>query len=664
VVFDELYLTLNPAQHHFAWKFNPLLPKSDWYSGRIGLSMSFAGKVWRLLVGIKDGMVLVFMLLFFAALFAVLSARPSPGQVRDGALLLELDGVVVEERSEVDALEALLAQQAPLKEFAARDLVRALDAAATDDRVKAVVLDLDRFLGGGQVHLQAIGEAIDRVRKADKPVLSFATGYGDDAMLLAAHADEVWTDPLGGAFVAGPGGSHLYYADLLDKLRVNARVYRVGTYKAAVEPYSRNSMSDEARENYAALYGALWEEWQANVTKARPELKLDQVTGDPAGWVAAAKGDLAEAALAAGLVDKLGTREEFGDHVAEIVGEDSWSDAPGAFAATELDPYLADTQPGSPGKAIGVVTIAGEIVDGDAGPGMAGGERIAELLDDALDDDLAALVVRVDSPGGSMFASEQIRRAILRHKAKDIPVAVSFANVAASGGYWVATTGDRIFAQPETVTGSIGVFAVVPTFEGTAQELGINADGYRTTPLSGQPDIIAGFSPEVDAILQGSVENVYADFLQIVSEARGMEVGKVDTIGQGRVWDGGSARQLGLVDQFGGLDDALEWAAKEAGLETGDWHPRFLGNQAASYDSLIRQLLKGSEARQANAGLFGLVARQQSALSATIARDVDRLLKVEGVQAYCLECPRAHAAANASKSSLGWLSTVAALLGR
>jgi len=626
--------------------------------------MSFAGKVWRLLVGIKDGMVLVFMLLFFAALFAVLSARPSPGQVRDGALLLELDGVVVEERSEVDALEALLAQQAPLKEFAARDLVRALDAAATDDRVKAVVLDLDRFLGGGQVHLQAIGEAIDRVRKADKPVLSFATGYGDDAMLLAAHADEVWTDPLGGAFVAGPGGSHLYYADLLDKLRVNARVYRVGTYKAAVEPYSRNSMSDEARENYAALYGALWEEWQANVTKARPELKLDQVTGDPAGWVAAAKGDLAEAALAAGLVDKLGTREEFGDHVAEIVGEDSWSDAPGAFAATELDPYLADTQPGSPGKAIGVVTIAGEIVDGDAGPGMAGGERIAELLDDALDDDLAALVVRVDSPGGSMFASEQIRRAILRHKAKDIPVAVSFANVAASGGYWVATTGDRIFAQPETVTGSIGVFAVVPTFEGTAQELGINADGYRTTPLSGQPDIIAGFSPEVDAILQGSVENVYADFLQIVSEARGMEVGKVDTIGQGRVWDGGSARQLGLVDQFGGLDDALEWAAKEAGLETGDWHPRFLGNQAASYDSLIRQLLKGSEARQANAGLFGLVARQQSALSATIARDVDRLLKVEGVQAYCLECPRAHAAANASKSSLGWLSTVAALLGR
>ena len=627
--------------------------------------MSFAGKVWRLLVGIKDGLVLVFMLMFFALLFAVLSARPSPGQVRDGALLLELDGIVVEERAEVDPLDALLSQSAPTKEFAARDLVHALEEAAGDDRIKAVVLDLDRFIGGGHVHMQAVAEAMDRVRAADKPVLTFATGYGDDAMMLAAHASEVWVDPMGGAFIAGPGGNSLYYGELLEKLRVNARVYRVGTYKSAVEPYSRNSMSEESRENYRALYGALWEEWQANVEKARPAIELDRVTTDQAAWIAESNGDLAQAALAAGLVDKLGGRVEFGTRVAEVAGEDGWDDAPGAFASTDLAPYLADTTPDTPGKAIGVITVAGEIVDGDAGPGLAGGNRIAELLDDALNDDLAGLVVRVDSPGGSVLASEQIRRAILRQKANDIPVAISFANVAASGGYWVATAGDRIFAQPETVTGSIGVFAVIPTFEGTAEELGINADGFGTTALSGQPDLIAGFTPEVDAILQGSVEDIYADFLRVVSESRGIETQQVDTIGQGRVWDGGSARQLGLVDQFGGLSDAVEWVAKEASLEDGDWHATYLGSTPNSYDSLIRQMVTGSEAgERANVGLFGVIAQQQSALSATFTRDFERLLGVKGVQAYCLECPRSLAAPKPAKASLGWLSTLGSLLGK
>jgi protease IV len=606
--------------------------------------MSFVGKVWKILVGIKDGLVLMFMLLFFVALFGILSARPNPGQVRDGALLIDLSGIVVEEKSAVDPIAALLSGSAPIQEYRARDIVRALDAAATDDRVKAVVFDLTTFLGGGQVHMQVIGEAMDRVRKAKKPVLTFALGYADDHMLLAAHATEVWLDPQGLAVISGPGGSNLYFGELLKKLNINARVYRAGDFKSAVEPWSRSSMSDEARANIGGVYSALWEEWQASVKKARPKLELARVTSDPVAWIASADGDLAKAALTAGLVDKLGDRVEFGTRVAALAGKDPWSNKPGSYAASELAPMLADIGTQRSGKAIGVITIAGEIVDGEAGPGVAGGSRIADLLDNALDDNLAALVVRVDSPGGSVTGSEEIRRAIQRYRDAGIPVAVSFANIAASGGYWVSMAGDRIFAQPETITGSIGVFAVVPTFEGAAARIGVGADGYRSTPLSGQPDIVAGFSPEMDAILQASIGGTYSDFLNLVSKARKMPVAQVDAIAGGRVWDGGTARQLGLVDQFGGLEDALAWAAAKAGAKEGEFHAVYLGEQDANYDSLIRQLVTSASvpATAAPTGdLFALAAQRNGDLAARLARDAERLLGTRGVQAMCLDCPDA-----------------------
>lgn len=612
--------------------------------------MSFVGKVWKVLVGIKDGLVLLFMLLFFVAIFGILSARPNPGAVRDGALLIELDGVVVEEKSEIDPIAALLSGAAPIEEYRARDIVRAIDAAASDDRIKAVVFDLSTFLGGGQVHLAEIGDAMDRVRKAGKPVLTFARGYADNHMLLAAHASEVWLDPQGLAVITGPGGTNLYYGELLQKLSINARVFRVGEFKSGAEPWSRSSMSPEARENIGGLYEALWEEYKANITKARPRLALAKVTGDPIGWINASGGDLAQAALAAGLVDKTGDRIAFGARVAEIAGKDKGSKKPGAFAASELVPYLADIGPQQKGRAIGVVTIAGEIVDGEAGPGTAGGTRIADLLDEALERDLAALVVRVDSPGGSVTASEEIRRAIQRHRDRKIPVAVSFANVAASGGYWVAMSSDRIFAEPQTITGSIGVFAVIPTFEQSAARIGVKADGYRTTPLSGQPDLVAGFTPEVEAMLQGSISTTYRDFLVLVSKARGMPVDKVDAVAGGRVWDGGAARQLGLVDEFGGLADALAWAAGKAGIKQGEWHPVFLGEQDESYDSLIRKLMKRNQAGLAatsSGDIFALTAARNDALGARLVRDTGRLLGARGAQAFCLECPPAPSAAPA-----------------
>ena len=644
----------------FGWNIARLPLIAGATIGFEAMTMAFAGKVWRLLVGIKDGLSLIFLLLFFSVLFGILSARPNPAQVRDGALLIDLDGIVVEEKSAVDPFAVLVSGQAPISEYTARDVVHALETAAADDRIKAVVLDLTSFLGGGQVHLQTIGEAMDRVRAADKPVFAYAIGYADDGLMLASHASEVWLNPLGGAFVAGPGGSRLYFGQLLENLDVNARVYKVGSYKSAVEPFTRSDMSPEARENAQALYGALWEEWQANVRKARPGADLSRITETPAEWVEASRGDLAKAALEAGLVDKLGTREQFGARVAEVAGEDAFDDLPGTFANTGLDAWLAENPVDALGDTIGVVTIAGEIVDGDEGPGVAGGDRIAALLDDALDDDLKALVVRVDSPGGSVLASEEIRQAILRHKAKGIPIVVSMANVAASGGYWIATPADTIFAEPETVTGSIGIFAVIPTFERAAQEWGVNSDGVTTTPLSGQPDFIGGFTPQVDGILQASVEDGYRDFLRRVAASRDMTMAQVDTIGQGRVWDGGTARQIGLVDRYGGIVDALAFAAQQAGIGDGDWHARYLVDPADPYDAFLKDMFTGDAATNANGDMFAMVSARQQRQIMQAHMDFERLMGVRSMQAYCLECPAAPLSAGAGGHDAGWLGQIVA----
>ncbi len=624
--------------------------------------MGFARKVWKLLVGIKDGLALLFLLLFFAALFAILSARPNAGVVREGALLLDLDGSVVEEVTPIDPIMALLSNTVPTREYAARDLVRAIDEASRDERIEVLALDLTGFLGGGAVHMQEVAEALDRFRAAGKPIYTHAVAYSDDSMLLAAHANEIWVDPLGGVAITGPGGESLYYADALDRFNITANVYRVGTYKSAVEPYTQSGMSPEARENLSQLLATLWGEWRANVQQARPQADIDLVTADVTGWLAASNNDIAEASLAAGLVDRIGTRVEWGERIAQDVGSDSWNKEPGTFAATEFDPWLADVNSGidfgNDGK-IGVVTIAGEISDGDAGPGSAGAERIAGLLDDALDDDLDALVVRVNSPGGTVTGSETIRRAILRHKDAGIPIAVSMGNYAASGGYWVSTPAERIFAEPETLTGSIGVFLVVPSFEDLLAEYGVNTDGERTTPLSGQPDLLAGFTPEAESVLQAGVENTYSRFLGLVAESRQISLERADELGQGRVWDGGAARQLGLVDQFGDLDAAIAWAAERANLAEGEYDVRYLGADAPRYNSLFAQLM-ASEPGQPEGGsdVASIFARRELARLARIADDVGRLMGVQGIQARCIECtflPNAAGSSGTRPVSSSWL---------
>lgn len=602
--------------------------------------MAFAKSAWRILVAVKDGLALLFLLVFFAFLYMLLSASPNPGAVKKGALLLELNGMVSEQPAAIDPVAALMSQRAPVREFRQRDLVRALELAVSDHRISAVVLDLDRFLGGGQVSLSEIADRIDAVKRAGKPVYAFATAYTDDGYQLAAHASEIWLDPLGGVVPMGPGGSRIYYKGLLDQLGIEAHIYRVGTYKSAVEPYMRADQSPEAKEAAKSLYDVIWTEWRADIAKARPKAKLDALLTDPAGQAEAAKGNLSQLALANGLVDRLGDRMAFGKYVAAKVGADPEKRI-GHFASTRPAALLAAHPAPSKGEAIGVVTVAGEIVDGKAGPGTAAGDSVSELIYKALEqEELKALVLRVDSPGGSVMASEKIRLALMEAKKRKLPVVVSMANLAASGGYWVSTPADTIFAEPDTITGSIGIFAVLPSARQALAKWGITSDGVRTTPLSGEPDVLGGVSPEFDRMAQAAIENGYRDFLTRVAESRGKTVEQIDAVGQGRVWAGGTARQLGLVDRLGGLDDALAEAARLAKLEKDQWHPVYVEPQSDLASGLLGVLLPEPSDNSDNAAtdLFGQAALRQQMTFAQLVRDMQMLMTATGVQARCLEC--------------------------
>ena len=611
--------------------------------------MRFLKAIWKLLVGVKDALVLIFMLLFFALLYAGLAARPDP--VSEGILAFELNGAVVEQPSAPTFTE-LAGGGAPPREYQLRDLVAALDAAKDDDRVKAVALDLERFGGGGQAAMVDLADAVRRVRDSGKTVIAYSPAYGDDAYLLASAASEIWVDPLGGVAIAGPGGNNLYFKGFLDKLGITPNVYRVGTYKAAVEPVTRNDMSPEAKENAQALGGALLESWREAVARNRPKAKIDPYVQNPVGAVAAAGGDLAKAAVGFGLADKIATREQFDARLAELGGEDEKT----GFRKITLGDFIGDSVEDNDAGSIGVVTVAGTIIDGKAPPGTAGGDSIAEVIDVAVrEGNLKALVVRVDSPGGSVLASERIRQAILTAKNKGMPVVVSMGSVAASGGYWVATPANFIYAEPSTVTGSIGVFGILPSFEGTLQKLGLGADGIKTTPLSGEPDLLKGPSPEADQLLQAGVNSTYQRFLTIVAQSRKKSTADIDRIAQGRVWDGGTARQLGLVDGFGGMEEAIAKAGALAKIDDPSEQVRYLERPRSFEEELLEMLAEDRAGQEQPADGFAALA-PDAAIANAIA-DLRSLLSGSRIQARCLECPSV-APARVKPADVGLLSAL------
>ena len=618
--------------------------------------MRFVRGVWHVLVGIKDGLVLLFMLLFFGLLYALLSARPAPA-VRDGVLMLDLNGTIAEQPAEVDPFSTLGGGSAP-REYSLRYLRSALLAARDDSRVKAVALDLDRFGGGGQAALNEVGDALSAVRRSGKPVLAYATAYTDDSYQLAAHASEVWLNPLGTVALAGPGGNNLYFKGLLDKLGVTANVYRVGTYKSAVEPFTRTDMSPEARQNAQELASNLLETWRDDVRTARPQAQVDPYLANTAGIVAASGGDFAAAAQRARLIDKVGERHQFEARLAALGGEDKA--ARGGFSRIRLDSYVADKVPTNPSGPIGIVTVAGNIVDGKAPLGTAGGDSIAETIEKGLRTrELKALVVRIDSPGGSVTGSERIRQALLQAKAKNIPIVASMGNVAASGGYWVATAANHVVAEPSTITGSIGVFGILPSFQGSLEKLGIGADGVKTTPLSGEPDLLRGPSPQASQLVQMGIESIYRRFLGIVAQARGKTPQQVDQIAQGRVWAGGPARQLGLVDSFGGMDEAIAKAAELAKL--GDERGVTYLERSKSWRGELASLFSDEEDSADEADAFaGLVARDRAQLLGGLA-DARSVLNGPTVQVRCLECGSA-TPARIGAADVGWLDAALKLL--
>ncbi len=619
--------------------------------------MKFVRAIWKLLVGIKDALVLLLMLLFFGALYSGLSARPAA--VKDGVLDLNLNGSVVEQPSRASWSDVASGDR--LGEYRLRDLVQALDKARDDSRVKAVALDLDGFTGGGQTAIGDLADAVRRVRAAGKPVIAYGIGYTNGSYQLAAAASEIWLNPLGAVLIAGPGGSGLYFKGLLDKLGVTANVYRVGTYKAAVEPFIRNDMSPEAKQNAMALDQAELDNWRTSVKRARPKANVDLFLSNLNGAVAASGGDMAKAALAGGLVDRVGSRREYEQRLAQLGGKGGDKSDVG-FAQIKLGSYVSDVVEAHPKGPIGIVTIAGMIVDGKAGPGTAGGDTIAREIDDGVRDGIKALVVRVDSPGGSVLASEQIRQALLDAKAKKIPVVVSMGSVAASGGYWVSTPGDFIYAEPSTITGSIGVFGIIPSFQGTLQKLGIGADGVKTTPLSGEPDLLKGPSPEADQLIQSGVNSIYGRFLGIVAASRHKTPQQINQIAQGRVWDGGTAHQLGLVDGFGGIDEAVAKAAELAGLGA-ERGVRYLEPPKSFRQELIEALAgEQSDTSAAPQDAFASVARRPQQQLAAMLMEVRSILAGPSIQARCLACPPA-APARLDKRDLsllelitGWLS--------
>ncbi len=600
--------------------------------------MSFARGTWRFLVGVKDLLVLLLLLLVFGLLWAALSQSGAVAVPGGGALVLNLEGALVDQAAETDPTQALLGSQG-LREIQARDVIAAIDTAATDKRISTLVLDLDTFIGGGQANLQAIGRALTAFKKSGKPVEAYATAYTDDSYYLAARADRIWLNPLGGVLIAGPGGSGLYFAKALEKLNVDIELFRVGTYKAAVEPYVRSDASPEAKAADQALVDGIWAGWKADTRTARPAADVEAWLRALPQRIAASKGNQAEAARAAGLVDVLGSRTDFEAALTEKLGEAD-ANAPYPFKAATLGSYVRANRslvPGT-GSSVGVVYVSGEIVDGEAPRGTAGGTSIADAVKDALatDTSLKALVVRIDSPGGSVLASEEIRRAVMAGKEAGLPIIASMGPVAASGGYWVATAADRIYAEPSTITGSIGVFAVLPTFPRALEALGINTDGVKSTPYSGEPDILGGLGSETRQLLQISVEDIYGRFIAMVAASRNLPLAEVDRIGQGRVWTGATARQLKLVDELGGLDAAIAEAGRRAGIE-GDIRTVDIETRRSPVSEFFDSIFGPGDATAATDPWAMLSARSRMRALAMLG-DVQSLGSGATMRATCLEC--------------------------
>lgn len=580
----------------------------------------------RLIVNLLFFGLLLVLLLAFVAARQSTTVKPLAERT---TLVIAPEGRLVEQFS-TDPVSRALAKavgEASGEEVQLRDLLQVIEAAASDARIERVVLELDKLQPSGFASLRELAAALARLRASGKQVLAFSEGLDQGQYLLAAQANEVYLDPMGSVLLTGLGRYQQYFHQLLaDKLGVDVHVFRVGKFKSAVEPFLLDAASPEAKEADLYWMGDLWQRYLDDVAKAR---KLDPaqlaagIDTLPEG-VAAANGDLARYALQQKLVDKLLTREQFQQLVAGRGVADKEADV--GFRNVDFDDYLAQVQARAPtldGRPqVAVVVAEGEIVAGDQPAGRIGGESTAALLRQARkDEDVKAVVLRVDSPGGDVFASEQIRREVDALKQAGKPVVVSMGDLAASGGYWISMDADRIFADPSTISGSIGIFGLVPNLARTLDKVGVHTDGVGTTRFAGAFDISRPLDPAVARIVQAVIEKGYADFTGRVAVARKQSPQAIDAIAQGRVWSGAQARERGLVDQFGGLREALADAAARAKLATGKYRVRYIEKAATPF----AQFMAGLAGGRAGAWLLGDSALAQGLLARSLPQAEARL---------------------------------------
>lgn len=555
---------------------------------------AFLKGLWFALDGLRKVLHLLLLLFLFGALFAA-SQTELPFIPGSAALVLSPQGTLVEQFSG-DPLERALSRAAgeDRPETRLRDLVDVVDQARDDGRIRALVLDLDALDGAGLPMLQDLAQSIRWFRETGKKVYAHGQGFTQRQYFLAAQADEVYLDPMGYVLLDGYAYYRTYFRGALDKLAVDLNVFKVGSHKSAPEEWTRADMSPADREDARVWIGALWDSYKNDVAAARNlEPALIQAYADEAAaGVRATGGDVAQYALARGLVDGLKTREEFEQIVAEVAGED---DDTGGYQAVDWQGYLSfvrseERLARNANQSIAVIVAAGEILDGKHSPGLVGGDTLAALLRDVrLDDDYAAVVLRIDSPGGSMMASEVIRREVAALREAGKPVVASMGTVAASGGYYIAMDADHIIAAPTTITGSIGVFALIPTFQRTLAKIGITNDGFGTTTLAGQAELDRELGPEARQILQASVEHAYRTFVDYVARARDRRPEEIEGLAQGKVWTGADARAAGIVDQLGGVDEAIAEAARLADIED-DYDVEWIEQQLSWRDAFALHL--------------------------------------------------------------------------
>lgn len=542
---------------------------------------------------------LFFNLLFFGLLLILLAVLLAGGRAKPllehSALVIAPEGALVEQYSIDPGMRALNTLSGePVGEVQLRDLLRALDAARTDERIERVLLRVDQMTFSGFASIREVAAAIAKLRAAGKQVVAFGESFDQMQYLLAAQADEVYLDPMGGLLLEGLGRYRQYYREgLQDKLGVDVNVFKVGEYKSAVEPYVLDAASPEAREADLYWMNDVWQRYLADIAKVRklsPAQLAAGIDSLPAG-IEAAGGDLAKYALQQKLVDGLKTQEQVQDLLAERGAEDP--DAEGGFRQVSLAGYLRhlDTtkSPIDERPQVAVVVAEGEIRGGEQPSGTIGGESTAVLLREAReDDDVKAVVLRVDSPGGEVFASEQIRREVVALKQAGKPVVVSMGDLAASGGYWISMNADRIYADPSTITGSIGIFGLIPTIPRTLDKIGVHTDGVGTTRFAGAFDITRPLDPAVGEVIQSVIEKGYRDFTGRVAAARDRTVAQIDAVARGRVWSGAQAKQRDLVDTFGGLTDAIADAAKRAELGKPEaYRVRYIEKMATPFERMF-----------------------------------------------------------------------------